>query len=117
MGYRSAEAILREVFAFAKLEGMGFTMHSLRHGFASMMLQSGVDIKTLQMLLGHSDLRTTYLYTHTDHKTMRNAVEGLDGILAPVSRRLDVPKVASRRREPMRTREPSRRLVRRSARE
>jgi site-specific recombinase XerD len=117
MGSRSAEAILREVFAFAHLEGMGFTMHSLRHGFATLMLQAGVDIKTLQMLLGHSDLRTTYLYTHTDHKTMRSAVERLDGILAPVSRQVPVLKHEGRRRQPMQTRESQRRMVRRSARE
>ena len=46
------------------------TPHTLRHSFASRLLQANYDIRTIQALMGHSDVRTTMIYTHTVQSRM-----------------------------------------------
>ncbi|NCE64195.1 tyrosine recombinase XerC [Pseudoflavonifractor sp. 524-17] len=59
----------------AGLDSTLYSSHKLRHTAATLMLQNGVDVRTLQEVLGHDNLNTTQIYTHVDNENLRVAAQ------------------------------------------
>ena len=71
---RSVENIVRQAVLRAGLDPK-YSPHKLRHTAATLMLNNGVDIRTLQDVLGHENLGTTQIYTHISDANMKQAVD------------------------------------------
>ena len=67
--------MLKQRFTAAGLDSSKYSAHKLRHTAATLMLQNGVDVRTLQEVLGHEHLNTTQIYTHVDSDSLRSAAQ------------------------------------------
>ena len=65
--------LVKKHLAAAGLDTAQYSAHKLRHTAATLMLQNGVDVRTLQEVLGHDHLNTTQIYTHVDSEDLRIA--------------------------------------------
>lgn len=72
---RSVQVMLHNTLAKIGLDNQGFSPHKLRHTAATLMYQNGVDVRSLQEVLGHSNLATTQIYTHVSSKQVKLALE------------------------------------------
>lgn len=74
---RTAQIVFEKALKKAKIE-KDATFHSLRHSFATHLLENGVDVRYVQELLGHQNIRTTQLYTKVTNPMIKNIKSPLD---------------------------------------
>ncbi len=67
--------LVKKALLQAGLDATQFSAHKLRHTAATMMLSGGVDVKTVQEVLGHENLNTTQIYTHIENTELKVASE------------------------------------------
>lgn len=73
MSTDAVHAMVKKTLKKAGLDADKYSSHKLRHTAATLMLGSGVDVRTLQEVLGHENLNTTQIYTHVDNSGLRIA--------------------------------------------
>ena len=71
----AVHALVKKALLQAGLDATQFSAHKLRHTAATMMLSGGVDVKTVQEVLGHENLNTTQIYTHIENTELKIAAE------------------------------------------
>ena len=69
----TVHALVKHHLLAAGLDSSKYSSHKLRHTAATLMLRSGVDVRTLQEFLGHDHLNTTQIYTHVENESLREA--------------------------------------------
>jgi site-specific recombinase XerD len=77
---RTVQQVMKNAVEKAGLEKKA-SVHTLRHSFATHLLESGTDIRYIQQLLGHASIKSTMIYTHVTPTAAKKIVSPLDSLM------------------------------------
>ena len=77
----SVQGAFRKAKQRAGIAKMGVAIHTIRHSYATHLLEAGVNPRLIQRYLGHTQLETTMLYLHLTHKGQEEAYERLNTLM------------------------------------
>lgn len=80
LGERSIQYVINQAVQKTEIQKQGVSMHTLRHSFATHLLEDGVDVYTIQKMLGHADIRNTLVYLHVAQVQPVTAHSPLDSL-------------------------------------
>jgi len=78
---RSIQHLMQKALIKAGLENKDYTVHTIRHSFATHLIDSGTDLHTIKELLGHSSLQTTIKYMHLTSRRLDEITNPYDALL------------------------------------
>jgi integrase/recombinase XerD len=81
MSTRSIERLVQKALIKLGLESKNYSVHTLRHSFATHLLESGTDLHTIKELLGHSNLATTMQYLHLTDTRLKTVISPFDSLI------------------------------------
>jgi integrase/recombinase XerD len=82
---RTIQKILQNALVKLSLQNKNYTVHTIRHSFATHLVDNGADLQLIQELMGHSHLSQTTAYLHLSTKRMNQVVNPYDAMLAQVN--------------------------------
>ena len=81
MSRNAVQGAFRKAKGRAGIHKVGVALHTLRHSYATHLLEAGVNLRLIQLYLGHTRLETTMLYLHLTQKGHEDAYERIDSVM------------------------------------